>query len=145
TMPLMLPAIIGGIGLFILGMILMTEGLRALAGDALRAILERFVRGPLSGLGWGAGITAIVQSSSATTLMTIGFVSAGLLTFPQSIGVIFGANIGTTSTGWIVSTIGLQFKMSEVALPVLGIGVVTRLISGERFAPLGTALAGFAL
>ncbi len=144
-MPLMLPAIIGGIGLFILGMILMTEGLRTLAGDALRAVLERFVRGPLSGLGWGAGITAIVQSSSATTLMTIGFVSAGLLTFPQSIGVIFGANIGTTSTGWIVSTIGLQFKMSEVALPVLGIGVVTRLIGGERFAPLGTAVAGFAL
>lgn len=141
----MVALILGGIGLFLLGMMLMTDGLRSLAGDALRSILERFVRGPLSGLAWGTGITALVQSSSATTLMTIGFVSAGLLTFSQSLGVIFGANIGTTSTGWIVSTIGLKFSMSTVALPLVGVGAVVRLLGGERIAPLGTALCGFGL
>jgi len=141
----MLAMIVGGIGLFLLGMMLMTDGLRTLAGDALRSILERFVRGPLSGLAWGTGITALIQSSSATTLMTIGFVSAGLLTFNQSLGVIFGANIGTTSTGWIVSTVGLKLSMSAIALPIVGIGAMVRLLGGERIAPIGTALCGFGL
>lgn len=141
----MLAMIIGGIGLFLLGMMLMTDGLRSLAGDALRSILERFVRGPLSGMAWGAGITALIQSSSATTLMTIGFVSAGLLTFSQSLGVIFGANIGTTSTGWIVSTIGLKLSMTAIALPMVGVGAAVRLLGGERIAPIGTALCGFGL
>ncbi len=141
----MIAGIIGGIGLFLLGMILMTEGLKSLAGDALRGILERFVRGPCSGLFWGTGITALVQSSSATTLMTIGFVSAGLLTFSQSIGVILGANLGTTSTGWIVSTVGLKFSMSAVALPLIGIGALLRLVGGARLAQAGIALAGFGL
>lgn len=141
----MFALIIGGIGLFLLGMMLMTDGLRALAGDALRSILERFVRGPVSGMAWGAGITALIQSSSATTLMTIGFVSAGLLTFSQSLGVIFGANIGTTSTGWIVSTIGLKLSMTAIALPMVGVGAGVRLLGGERIAPIGTALCGFGL
>jgi len=141
----MIAGIIGGIGLFLLGMILMTEGLKSLAGDALRGILERFVRGPLTGLFWGTGITALVQSSSATTIMTIGFVSAGLLTFSQSIGVILGANLGTTSTGWIVSTVGLKFSMSAVALPMIGVGAMLRLVGGARLGQAGIALAGFGL
>jgi len=141
----MIGTIIGGVGLFLLGMILMTEGLKSLAGDALRSILERFVRGPASGLAWGAGITALVQSSSATTLMTIGFVSAGLLTFTQSVGVILGANIGTTSTGWIVSTIGLKFSMSAVALPLIGAGAIMRLVGTDTLRTAGIALAGFGL
>jgi phosphate:Na+ symporter len=115
------------------------------AGDALRSILERSVRGPISGMFWGGGITAVTQSSSATTLMTIGFVSAGLLTYSQSIGVIFGANLGTTSTGWIVSVVGLQVKMTVVALPLVGVGALVRLIGGERWAALGIALAGLGL
>lgn len=141
----MLIEVLGGIGLFLLGIMLLTDGLKALAGEALRSILERFVRGPLSGVGWGTLITMLVQSSSATTLMTIGFVSAGLLTFAQSIGVILGANLGTTSTGWIVSTIGLNVNMGTVALPMIALGAALRLLGGERVAPVGTALAGFGL
>lgn len=144
-MPGMIGTIVGGIGLFLLGMILMTEGLKSLAGDALRSVLERFVRGPVSGLAWGTGITALVQSSSATTLMTIGFVSAGLLSFTQSIGVILGANVGTTSTGWIVSTVGLKFSMSAVALPMIGLGAVMRLVGNDRVRAAGVAIAGFGL
>lgn len=80
-------SIVGGIGIFLVGMILMTEGLKGVAGDALRNVLARFTRGPVSALATGAAVTAVVQSSSATTLTTIGFVSAGLLPFPRAIGV----------------------------------------------------------
>ncbi|HRP62814.1 MAG TPA: Na/Pi symporter, partial [Phycisphaerales bacterium] len=147
----MIAQLAGGIGLFLLGMVLLTDGLKSLAGDALRGVLERFVRGPISGLAWGTGITALIQSSSATTLMTIGFVSAGLLSFNQSVGVIFGANLGTTSTGWIVSTVGLKLSMSAIALPMIGVGAVIRLLApsgrggGFAWASLGIAIAGFGL
>src|SRR5690606_11565440 len=93
--------VIGGIGLFLLGMILMTDGLKALAGDALRSILARFTTNRYSAVATGAGVTALVQSSSSTTLATIGFVSAGLLTFQNAISVNIGAALGTTSTGWL--------------------------------------------
>lgn len=147
----MIAQLAGGIGLFLLGMILLTDGLKSLAGDTLRNVMERFIRGPVSGLAWGTGITALIQSSSATTLMTIGFVSAGLLSFNQSIGVIFGANLGTTSTGWIVSTVGLKLSMSVIALPMIGIGAIVRLLApsgrggGFSWASLGIAIAGFGL
>lgn len=141
----MLWQVLGGIGLFLLGMMLMTDGLKALAGGALRAILARMVGGPVSGVGWGAALTALVQSSSATTMTTIGFVSAGLLTFPQAIGVIFGANLGTTSTGWIVSLLGFKLSIGTIAQPVIFLGVVLRLLGRDRVAALGTALAGFGL
>jgi len=141
----MISTILGGIGLFLLGMILLTDGLKALAGDSLRTFLARFAGGRLSSLAAGAGVTALVQSSSATTLTTIGFVSAGLLTFEQSLGVIFGANLGTTSTGWLVSLLGLKFSISKVALPLIGVGALIRLLSRERLANLGLALAGFGL
>ena len=141
----MLWQILGGIGLFLLGMMLMTDGLKSLAGGALRAILARLVRGPVSGVGWGAALTCLVQSSSATTMTTIGFVSAGLLSFPQAIGVIFGANLGTTSTGWIVSLLGFKFSIGLVAQPLIFVGVVLRLLGRDRVAALGTAIAGFGL
>jgi phosphate:Na+ symporter len=136
---------LGGVGLFLLGMILMTDGLKAVAGDALRKVLGRFVSGPLSALFSGATVTALVQSSSATTLTTIGFVSAGLLTFPQAVGVIFGSNLGTTSTGWLVSLLGLKVNVGAVALPLVGVGALMRLLTRERMAALGLALAGFGL
>lgn len=136
---------LGGIGLFLLGMMLMTDGLKALAGSALRAILAKMVRGPISGVGWGAALTALVQSSSATTMTTIGFVSAGLLSFPQAIGVIFGANLGTTSTGWIVSLLGFKMSIGTIAQPLIFLGVVMRLLGRDRIAALGTTLAGFGL
>lgn len=137
--------LMGGLGLFLLGMTLMTDGLKSLAGGALRHILMRFVRGPISGIAAGAGVTALVQSSSATTLTTIGFVSAGLITFPQAIGVVLGANIGSTSTGWIVSVLGLKVSMGAVSPPVILVGVLLRLLGRDRVAALGQALAGFGL
>jgi phosphate:Na+ symporter len=141
----MIAAILGGIGLFLLGMILMTDGLKAAAGDALRQVLRRFTGGPITSIASGATLTALVQSSSATVLTTIGFVSAGLLTFTQAVGVIFGANLGTTSTGWIVALLGLKFSISAVALPLIGVGALMRLLGRGRVPAFGLALAGFGL
>lgn len=141
----MVSSILGGIGLFLLGMVLMTEGLRSAAGDALRRLLIRLTGGPIESLLSGAAMTALVQSSSATTLTTIGFVSAGLLTFPQAVGVIFGANLGTTSTAWLVSAVGLKFKVSLIALPLVGAGTLMKVLSGGRHAFIGQAIAGFGL
>ncbi|OEH86091.1 hypothetical protein BHU72_14280 [Desulfuribacillus stibiiarsenatis] len=137
--------ILGGIGLFLLGMNLMTEGLKALAGESLKNWLSKFTGGTFSSIFSGATITAIIQSSSATTFMTIGFVSAGLLTFTQAIGVIIGANLGSTSTGWIVTIIGFKVNMGAIALPVIGVGILMKLLSSNRLGPQGYALAGFGL
>lgn len=140
-----LATVFGGIGLFLLGMVLMTDGLKSLAGDALRRLLARYTGSPLRAVAAGAGATALVQSSSATTLATIGFVSAGLLGFNNAIGVIIGANLGTTSTGWIVSLLGLKFSVGAFALPLVGVGALMRLVGRERLAQAGLALAGFGL
>lgn len=137
--------ILGGIGLFLLGMNLMTDGLKSLAGESLKNRLSRFTGGTFRSIMTGASMTAIIQSSSATTFMTIGFVSAGLLTFSQSIGVIIGANLGSTSTGWIVSVIGFKINMGAVALPFVGIGILMKLLTNNRLGPQGMALAGFGL
>ena len=136
---------LGGIGLFLLGMVLLTDGIKMFAGTAFREILKRYIRGPISGMVTGTGLTAILQSSSATMLTTIGFVSAGLITFPQALGVIFGANLGTTSTGWLVSILGFKLSLGAVALPIIFIGAMLRLLTRGRASSLGTALAGFGL
>jgi phosphate:Na+ symporter len=141
----MISLLIGGIGFFLLGMLLMTDGLKAAAGDALRRLLLRFTGGTFAAVASGAALTAMVQSSTATTFATIGFVSAGLLTFTQSIGVIMGANVGTTSTGWIVSLVGLKLNVSVIALPLVGLGALARLVGRGRSAAAGTAIAGFGL
>lgn len=141
----MLFLLLGGIGLFLLGMVLLTEGLKDFAGDRLRQALLLFTGKPVSAFLSGLGVTSMVQSSSATTLMTIGFVSAGLLTFPQSVGVIMGASLGTTSTGWIVSTLGLKFSIGTLALPLVGAGAFMKLLGRGRWAAIGVALAGFGL
>lgn len=137
--------IVGGIGLFLLGMVLLTDGLKSFAGDSLRRALLRFTGRPVTAFFSGLTVTAMVQSSSATTLATIGFVSAGLLTFPQAIGILMGASLGTTSTGWIVSTIGLKFSIGAFALPLTGFGAFLRLIGKGRWSSFGLALAGFGL
>ncbi len=137
--------IIGGIGLFILGMILMTEGMKSLAGDALRRTLSRFTGGIVSSIISGACITAMLQSSHATIITTIGFVSSGLITFHQSLGIILGAHLGTTSTGWIVSLLGMKLKLGVVALPIVGVGAILRLLGKEKIAIAGMVLAGFGL
>lgn len=136
--------LLGGIGLFLLGMGLMTDGLKLAAGRTLERILASSTKTRLRGLASGALITALVQSSSAVTVAAIGFVNAGLLTLGQSLWVLFGSNVGTTMTGWLVALVGLKFKIDVLALPLIGIGMVLRL-SGEnsRRGALGLALAGF--
>jgi phosphate:Na+ symporter len=138
-------AIIGGIGFFLLGMAVMTDGLKALAGSALRAVLAKAAATSLSGTFWGAVVTLLVQSSSATTMTTIGLVSAGLLTFPQGLSLVFGANIGTTGTGWLVALLGVRISLTAYALPIVFIGALLKLMGKGRWAGGGAAIAGFAL
>lgn len=137
--------LLGGIGLFLVGMVLLSDGLKAFAGDRLRRALVRFTGRPAAALASGTLVTALVQSSSATTVTMIGFVSAGLLTFPQAVGVILGASLGTTSTGWIVSVLGLKVSVGLYALPLVGVGAFVRLLGRRKWRPLGFALAGFGL
>lgn len=141
-----LGALLGGIGLFLLGMWLMTDGLKLAAGGTLRAVLEHGTRTPMRALLAGTGLTATVQSSSAVTVATVGFVNAGLLTLGQAVWVIYGANIGTTMTGWIVAVTGVEVRLDAWALPLVGIGILLR-TSGPstRRAAWGQALAGFAI
>jgi phosphate:Na+ symporter len=138
-------SILGGVGLFLLGMTVMTDGLKALAGSALRTVLAKAAATPLRGAFWGAIATLIVQSSSATTMTTIGLVSAGLLTFPQGLGLVFGANVGTTGTGWLVALIGVRVSLTAAALPMIFVGALVKLLGSGRIAGAGAALAGFAL
>ncbi len=136
--------LVGGIGLFLLGMHLMTQGLRKAAGPSLKKILHTGTRSRLRGLVSGTLITALVQSSSAVTIATIGFVNAGLLTLAQSVSVIYGCNIGTTTTGWLIALIGFKIHISALALPLIGGGMLLHLAgNGGRIAHLGFALAGF--
>jgi phosphate:Na+ symporter len=140
-----LASLLGGLGLFLLGMRMMTDGLKLAAGNALRSILHSWTRTNLRGLFAGILITAIVQSSSAVTVATVGFVNAGLLTLSQSVWVIFGTNVGTTMTGWLVALIGVKIDVGAFALPLLGSGMLVRLAAGAnvRRAGMGEAAAGF--
>jgi phosphate:Na+ symporter len=137
--------ILGGVGLFLLGMAVMTDGLKALAGSALRRVLTKAAATPLRGTFWGAVITLLVQSSSATTMTTIGLVSAGLLTFPQGLSLVFGANIGTTGTGWLVAMFGVRVSLTAAALPIVFVGALLKLVGRGRWSAAGSSIAGFAL
>src|SRR3974390_2643781 len=138
-------SVLGGIGLFLLGMTVMTEGLKALAGSALRTLLGKAAATSLRGSFWGALVTLLVQSSSATTMTTIGLVSAGLLTFQQGLGLVFGANVGTTGTGWLVALIGVRVSLTAAALPMIFAGALIKLLARGRLSGAGAALAGFGL
>lgn len=136
----------GGLGLFLLGMGMMTDGLKLAAGPALRSILAAATHTRWHALGSGMLVTALVQSSSAITVATIGFINAGLLGLAPALWVLFGANVGSTMTGWLVAAVGLKFKIEALALPLIGAGVLLRLAGpGRRAGALGTALAGFGL
>lgn len=139
--------LLGGIGLFLLGMSMLTDGLKLAAGDGLRAILRNWTRTPARGLVSGALLTSLVQSSSAVTVATIGFVNAGLLTLGHAVWVIFGANIGTTMTAWLVAMVGLKLDIGAFALPIIGFGVMAQMLGARRprLAGFGQALAGFGL
>lgn len=133
--------LLGGLGIFIFGMKLMGEGLTKTAGKRLRSLLDILTTHRLMGVLVGTGITAIIQSSSATTVMVVGFVNAGLISLKQAIGVIMGANIGTTITAQLIS-----FKISEYALHAIAIGAVFYLFSkSKRWKYVGQVLLGFGL
>lgn len=135
----------GGIGLFLVGMALLTDGLKSFAGDALRRALLRFTGSRLTAFVSGVLVTAVVQSSSATTVAVIGFVSAGLLTFPQAVGVVIGASVGTTATSWLVSILGLKVSVGYYAPPLIGVGAFMKLLARGRWTSFGSAVAGFGL
>lgn len=142
----MLEKLFGGLGLFLIGMQLLTEGLKQAAGHSLKQALEFATQSKLRGLFCGTLITALVQSSSAVTVAALGFVNAGLLTLGQTLAVIYGCNIGTTMTGWLVALIGFKVDIGALALPLVGIGAVMKIVGKDnRLAHLGTALAGFGL
>lgn len=137
--------LIGALGLFLYGMKLMSEGLQKIAGEKLRSVLTAMTKNRVVGLLTGVLITAVIQSSSATTVMVVSFVNAGLLTLMQSITVIMGANIGTTVTAWIISLFGFKVSMSALALPIIAVSIPFIFSSHNKRKSFGEFLLGFAL
>jgi phosphate:Na+ symporter len=133
----------GGVGLFLLGMKLMTDGLKVAAGEALRRILSQWTSSLSRAVLSGVLVTALVQSSSAVVFAVIGFVNAGLLTLAQAVGVIYGAGVGTTMTSWLVAVVGLKVDLKAMALPLVALGMLARVAFSGRRSALGEALAGF--
>lgn len=139
-------AALGGLGIFILAIGMMTDGLKAAVGPGLRTLLATWTKTPGRGVAAGFLMTAIVQSSSAVTVASLGFVNAGLMNMRQVLGVIFGANVGTTMTGWLVALVGFEFSIQKLALPLIGIGMIVRLLQSQgRLASAGQVLVGFGL
>lgn len=133
--------LLGGLGIFFFGMKFMSDGLQAVAGDVIRKIINSITSNRFMAVGVGLLVTTIVQSSSVTTVMTVGFVNAGLMNLTQAIGVIFGANIGTTITGWIIS-----IHVDKYGLLLVGLGFIPALFSkSDKFQHLGRALLGVGL
>ena len=137
--------LMGSLGLFIFGMKLMSEGLQQTAGGSLRKILSSMTSNRIFGVASGFFITALVQSSSATTVMTVSFVNAGLLTLVESAGVMMGANIGTTITGWLVSLFGFKISLSSYALIFIALGAPLMFIKRKDTKAWGNTIIGFAL
>ncbi len=135
----------GGLGLFLIGMMLLSEGLVAFGGDVLKQALSKFTGTPAKAVVSGTLATVVVQSSSATTVTLIGFVSAGLISFSQAIGVLIGASLGNTATGWIVAGLGLKINLGFYTLPLIGLGALLKLMAKGRVAALGLAMAGFGM
>lgn len=137
--------IAGSLGLFLYGMKVMSDGIQKAAGERLKGILNHITSNRFAAVFTGFAITAIIQSSSATTVMVVSFVNAGLLSLTQSIGVIMGANIGTTVTGWIVSIVGFKFKIAVLALPVIGLGLPLFFSKNRGRKDWGEFMIGFGL
>ena len=135
--------LIGSLGLFLYGMKIMSEGLQKVAGDRLRSILTAMTTNRVTGVLTGVLITALIQSSSATTVMVVSFVNAGLLTLTESISVIMGANIGTTVTAWIISIFGFKVDMSAFALPLLAIALPLIFSGKSNRKSVGEFIFGF--
>lgn len=136
--------ILGSLGVFLYGMKVMCEGIQRCAGDRMRKIMATMTHNRFAGVLTGLVTTGLLQSSSATTVMVVSFVNAGLLTLVESIGIIMGANLGTTLTAWIIATVG-KFSVAKVALPIIGIGLPLFFIGKDRFKSMGESLIGFGL
>jgi phosphate:Na+ symporter len=137
--------IFGSLGLFLYGMKVMSEGLQKVSGEGLRTLIRNMTRNRLSGIISGTLMTTLVQSSSATTVMIVSFVNAKLLTLRESIGMIMGANLGTTTTFWIVAFLGFKFSLSSIALGCVGIGVAMIFFKRPKVRDSGEALIGFGI
>ena len=137
--------LIGSLGFLLYGMHLMSDGVQKSAGEKLQRALARITGNPIIGVCTGLLVTMIIQSSGATTVMVISFINAGLLTLAQSVGVIFGANIGTTITAWIVALFGFNFKISAFAIPIFGLGFFLTIVKDFHVKNIGEAVMGFAL
>jgi phosphate:Na+ symporter len=136
----------GGLGLFLFGMILMSEGLKKTAGKKLKSALESMTKNRIIGCLVGAALTALIQSSSASTVMVVGFVNAGLLTLKQAISVIIGTNIGTTATAWLVSISGFHIEITTYALPAIAVGFAMHLFGRTRTTKnVGEIILGFGI
>ena len=135
--------LIGSLGLFLYGMKIMSEGLQKFAGDSLRRILTAMTTNRVTGVLTGVLITALIQSSSATTVMVVSFVNAGLLTLTQSIGVIMGANIGTTVTAWLISALGFKVDIAAFSIPLLAIGIPILFSGKSSRKSVGEFIFGF--
>ena len=142
-MTLMILKMIGCLALLMFGMKTMSEGLQKLTGGHLRTVLGTMTKHRLGGLLTGTAVTAAVQSSTATTVMTVSFVNAGLLTLKQAIPVIMGANIGTTATAWLMSIFGFQFNMSNVVWPFFALGIVLTYVRKNSVKSFGEFVFGF--
>ena len=137
--------LLGSLGLFLYGMKLMSEALQKVAGDKMRNILSAMTSNRVKGVFTGILITALIQSSSATTVMVVSFVNAGLLSLVESIGVIMGANIGTTVTAWLISILGFKVSMAKLALPIIGFSLPFLFSSKRSKKSWGELIMGFAL
>ncbi len=135
----------GGLGLFLIGMMLLSQGLVAFGGGATKRALAHFTGTPAKAFISGTLATMALQSSTATTVTLIGFVSAGLITFSQAIGVLIGASLGNTATGWIVASLGLKIQLGFYTLPLIGGGAMLKLLGRRGWAELGLAMAGFGM
>ena len=135
----------GSLGMFLYGMKIMSEALQRVAGAKLRSILSAMTANRVFGVFTGFLVTTVIQSSSATTVMVVSFVNAGLITLVESIGVIMGANIGTTVTGWVISVLGFKFSISQYVLPLIGIGLPLVFSKSTRRRSIGEIMIGFAL
>ena len=137
--------LLGALGFFIYGMKIMSEGIQKAAGNNLRQILGTMTSNRYTGVLTGFLITAIIQSSSATTVMTVSFVNAGLISLVESAGIMMGANIGTTITAWLVSFLGFKVKISAFALPILAIAVPMMFAKKQNLKNWAEFLIGFAI
>ena len=137
--------LVGAVTLFLFGLSLLSVGLQKVAGDGLRAFLASMTSNAFKRLITGIGVTAAIQSSTATTIMVVSFVNAGLLTLAQAIGVIMGANIGTTVTSWIMAIFGFSYDISTISFPIIAVGFVMMMSKNRKVKDLGEILIGFAL